>query len=123
MESVCYYFTLADLKVEKHPDKTFIGRISPGFDFLGYSFSPSGLGIATRTIQNFRERITRLYERGADDVRIGEYARRWWQWVRAGVSLMDLVLESACFHTNYWAKRHFQWRLGFVIGGDVDISP
>ncbi len=30
--------TLAELKLEKHPDKTFIGRISRGFDFLGYNF-------------------------------------------------------------------------------------
>lgn len=26
------------LKIEKHPDKTFIGRIDKGFDFLGYRF-------------------------------------------------------------------------------------
>ena len=32
--------TLNELKVEKHPDKTFIGRIAKGFDFLGYSFEP-----------------------------------------------------------------------------------
>ena len=30
--------TLNELKVEKHPDKTFIGWIAKGFDFLGYSF-------------------------------------------------------------------------------------
>jgi RNA-directed DNA polymerase len=30
--------TLNELKVEKHPDKTFIGQIDKGFDFLGYSF-------------------------------------------------------------------------------------
>jgi len=85
--------TLATLKVEQHPDKTIIGRIRRGFDFLGYSFSPSGLGIATKTIQNFLARITRLYEQGADAVRIGEYIRRWWRWVRAGVSLMDSALH------------------------------
>ncbi|MFI5453890.1 MAG: hypothetical protein ACHRXM_00400 [Isosphaerales bacterium] len=28
--------TLAELKVEQHPDKPFIGRVSRGFDFLGY---------------------------------------------------------------------------------------
>ena len=27
--------TLAELHVQQHPDKTFIGRISRGFDFLG----------------------------------------------------------------------------------------
>jgi len=89
--------TLAELKVEQHPDKTFIGRISRGFDFLGYSFSPSGLGIATKTIKNFQARITRLNEQGADALRIGEYARRWWRWVRAGVCLMESALRS---HTN-----------------------
>ena len=34
--------TLAELKVEQNPDKTFIGRISRGFDFLGYVFSARG---------------------------------------------------------------------------------
>ena len=31
------------LKLEKHPDKTFIGRIDKGVDFLGYHFSPNEL--------------------------------------------------------------------------------
>ena len=35
--------TLAELHVEQHPDKTFIGRISRGFDILGYAFTPAGL--------------------------------------------------------------------------------
>ncbi len=30
----------------KHPDKTFIGRIEKGFDFLGYHFGPDGLSVA-----------------------------------------------------------------------------
>jgi hypothetical protein len=30
---------LAALKVLQHPDKTFVGQISRGFDFLGYTFS------------------------------------------------------------------------------------
>ncbi|WP_254564074.1 reverse transcriptase domain-containing protein [Oscillatoria sp. HE19RPO] len=39
---------MADLRVEKPPDKTFIGRIWRGFDFLGDWFSPSGLGVAQK---------------------------------------------------------------------------
>ena len=50
--------------MEKHPDKTFIGRIAKGFDFLGYSFEPKGLSIAPKTLANFLERITQLYEQG-----------------------------------------------------------
>ena len=37
---------LAALRVEQHPDKTFIGKASKGFDFLGYHFSPDGLTVA-----------------------------------------------------------------------------
>jgi len=33
--------TFDELKLEKHPGKTFIGRIERGFDFLGYHFSPA----------------------------------------------------------------------------------
>ena len=55
--------TLNELKVEKHPDKTFIGRIAKGFDFLGYSFEPKWL-IAPKTLANFLERAIRLYEHG-----------------------------------------------------------
>ena len=85
--------TLNELRVEKHPDKTFVGRISRGFDFLGYRFSPAGLTIAPQAIQRFVERATRLYEQGADQDRIGThalcaYARRWWRSARAGVPLL-----------------------------------
>ena len=78
--------TLAELKVEQHPDKTFIGRISRGFDFLGYRFQSDGLvGVARQTVERFVERATRLYEQGADSERIGEYVRRWLRWVHSGM--------------------------------------
>ncbi len=34
------------LNLEKHPDKTFIGRIERGFDFLGYHFCEDRLSVA-----------------------------------------------------------------------------
>ena len=43
---------LAGLGLEKHPDKTFVGRTERGFDFLGYRFEPGGL---TVTIKNDRQ--------------------------------------------------------------------
>ena len=79
--------TLNELKVEKHPDKTFIGRITKGFDFLGYSFEPKGLSIAPKTLANSLERKTQLYEQDADVRRIGQYVRNWLRWVRAGVEI------------------------------------
>jgi hypothetical protein len=35
--------TLAALHVEQHPDKTCIGPIDRGFDFLRDAFTPTGL--------------------------------------------------------------------------------
>ncbi len=77
--------TMRELQLSLHPDKTFIGSIARGFDFLGYWFSPQGLGVAPKTVERFVERVSRLYEHGADFCRIGEYLRHWWRWVRSGV--------------------------------------
>ncbi len=72
---------LRSLRLEKHPDKTFIGKIERGFDFLGYHFSRDGLRVAKATIQKFVERATRLYEQGRErpdgPSMLGAYVRRW----------------------------------------------
>lgn len=34
---------MAKLKVRQHPDKTFIGRISRGFNFLGWHYGAEGM--------------------------------------------------------------------------------
>ncbi len=105
--------TLAALKVEQHPDKTFIGRISRGFDFLGYRFQSDGLiGVARQTITRFVERATRLYEQGADLDRIGEYVRRWLKWVGSGLTarrasvVMGAVIKTHSEHNGPLARRH-----------------
>ena len=64
-----------DKAVEKDPDKTFIDRITKGFDFLGYSLEAKGLSVAPKTLANFLDRMTQLYEQGADHRRIGQYVR------------------------------------------------
>ncbi len=80
------------LLVQKHPDKTYIGRVDRGFDFLGYRFFPGGLTVALQTVERCLEKVARLYEQGASVERIGQYLRRWWHWVRGGI---DTV--RACF--------------------------
>ena len=55
------------------PLLTTEGRIAKGFGFLGYSFEPKGLSLAPKTLANFLDRITQLYEQGPDVRRIGEY--------------------------------------------------
>ncbi|NEO79426.1 hypothetical protein [Moorena sp. SIO4G3] len=81
---------MAELRVEKHPDKTWIGRIAQGFDFLGYWFSPQGLGVAKKTVERMVDKVSRLYEHGADEVRIEAYLNHWWRWVRSGVDGVSL---------------------------------
>ena len=45
-----------------HPDKTFIGRIERGFDFLGYYFSRAGLTVVKKTLNTFIEKASRLFD-------------------------------------------------------------
>ncbi|MCP5006188.1 MAG: hypothetical protein GY941_19940 [Planctomycetes bacterium] len=86
------------MKVEQHPDKTFIGRVERGFDFLGYYLKPGIISVAVNTIKRFALRVSRLYEQGADYVRIGEYMMRWLRWVRAGVKHCILQpMFTTCF--------------------------
>jgi len=79
---------LGALGLEKHPDKTFIGRIERGFDFLGYHFSPAGLSVAKKTIANFIEKASRLYEQKRSEVsaatELEMYVRRWVRWAKSG---------------------------------------
>ena len=80
---------LASLRLEKHPDKTFIGKIERGVDFLGYHFSPTGLTVATDTVVRFIEHAARLYEQESGKLfspsRLGLYIKRWLRWVDAGL--------------------------------------
>ena len=81
------------LKVTTHPDKTFIGRIERGFDFLGYHFSRRPLRLASNTVRRFAARLHRLYEQqktapeGA--VILGDYVTRWLRWTHAGLRELD----------------------------------
>ena len=54
---------LAGLGLELHPDKTSIGPIACGFDFLGYRHDRTGLRLSEVTLKRHQEKLTRLYER------------------------------------------------------------
>lgn len=86
---------LAGLGLTKHPDKTFIGRIEKGFDFLGYRFSRAGLTVASATVDRFIERIARLYEQEQFSAErpplLGPYVRRWVGWARGGLKVKQMI--------------------------------
>jgi len=76
------------LGLHKHPDKTFIGRVEKGFDFLGYHFGPEALSLAEKTIDNFINNALRLYEQEPPVSRQGRleaYTTNWIRWAYGGL--------------------------------------
>ncbi|MFT6949604.1 MAG: RNA-directed DNA polymerase, partial [Paraglaciecola sp.] len=81
------------LKVEQAPDKTFIGKISKGWDFLGYHFDGKQLTVAAKTVEKHVVHYRQLYEqlrkkKGTSvemAIALGQYVKRWQRWVAAGL--------------------------------------
>ncbi|MEF4154874.1 hypothetical protein U9042_22450 [Escherichia coli] len=81
------YFDFAGF--ECHPDKTQLGRVDKGFDWLGVWFNATGpTGIAPRAKENHRVRRLRLEEQArrkglseeAVRQRVQQYEARWMLW-------------------------------------------
>lgn len=80
------YFTQGGF--EAHPDKTQLGRIEHGFDWLGVWYGRAGTAIATRALTNHHARRLRLYEQArrrglsvtATEARVLAYEARWKNW-------------------------------------------
>jgi Reverse transcriptase (RNA-dependent DNA polymerase) len=89
---------LGALGLEKHPDKTFIGHIERGFDFLGYAFSRGALRVAQQTLNNHASRLHRLYERPKTTptwaVCLDAYVTRWMRWCRSGLGGIPNAVED-----------------------------
>lgn len=107
--------TLSQLKLIKHPDKTWMGQIDRGFDFLGYHHTRAGCYPAQDTVNRFNTQLTRLYEQGADHHRIGVYRTRWWRWVRSGLPRVSVLVKQP--QTNYRQRNAAVMRGGWPPGG------
>lgn len=53
---------MKELQLKLHPTKTYIGKISHGFNFLGYFFNDQKILPSKETIRRFYERACVLYE-------------------------------------------------------------
>jgi hypothetical protein len=77
------------LKVAQAPDKTFIGLIEKGFDFLGYRFELPELGLAEKTITNAVNKVRQLCEQKLAAPKraamLDDYITHWLRWVVAGL--------------------------------------
>lgn len=56
-------------KLELHPTKTYIGKISHGFNFLGYYFDDNKLLPSQESIRRLKERAYALYEQAPTTTR------------------------------------------------------
>ncbi|MCE5983552.1 reverse transcriptase domain-containing protein [Pseudomonas sp. LF19] len=75
---------------EQHPDKTFIGKVDKGFDWMGFVFTAEGCAaVAPRALTNHALKLRRLYERARHPdlargkCRVAEYRARWAAWVKS----------------------------------------
>jgi len=69
--------------------KRLIGKLSKGFDFLGYRVVPGRrLRSSAESNRRFAEKFRRLYEQGASSMRLWPPAERWCRWRRAGLDGM-----------------------------------
>ena len=106
---------LADLELDQHPDKTFIGKVSCGFDFLGVDFHPEKKDkphlVSCKPSRVSKERLqeklqkhfthaARLYEQGRlkSLETIEQYLSHWLRWSKGtGIALpnaLDTIKRS-----------------------------
>ena len=115
------------LKVEKHPDKTFIGKIEKGFDFLGYHFSRKALELAEKTLERNALHIVRLYEqlrkKKATSIEmastLGLYVTRWQRWAVAG--LQGITIDGWNRNGNLTGVHFVNGQQREKMGGDDEF--
>ena len=101
--------TFAELGLEKHPDKTFIGRTIKGFDFLGYRLGRGrAIGLARATLERHRRKLHRLQEQeragGTTSGALGDYRRRFMRWTGAGLGPLLSHDISQCLRDRSWMQ-------------------
>ncbi|WP_420919335.1 reverse transcriptase domain-containing protein [Vibrio navarrensis] len=86
---------------EQHPNKTFIGKIDKGFDWMGFCFTHNGCTkIAPRALNNHLLKLRRLYEQIRklptlqQAIRMTSYIIRWHRWKDNVLLELDVTLLS-----------------------------
>ena len=95
---------LASLKLQKHHDKTWIGRVAKTFDFCGFRFSEAGIiGLAKATRVKAISKLCKLYERG-QTIEMEKYVKHFGAWVRGALGTCGTI-ECAPFRPGCTASR------------------
>ena len=86
---------ISQKKVQLVPIGRSDKELSKGFDFLGYRVVPGRrLRSSAESKRRFAEKFRRLYEQGADSMRLWRYAERWCRWQRAGLDGLVSLKEG-----------------------------
>jgi RNA-directed DNA polymerase len=98
----------SQLKVEQAPDKTFIGKISKGFDFLGYQFGQEKITVSKRTLENHIRRLTQLYEQKKHQpnwkMLLDDYRQHWVTWVYSGIPFSIIFMDCETNSLNLFLR-------------------
>ena len=103
-------------------NKTFIGKCSKGFDFLGYhiggredsSGPPAGLSLAKQSFVHRTQKVYWLYEQqaGGDNFAssLDRYLKNWVKWAKAGLGQVYLPREIH-INLNKNVDSELRWQL------------
>lgn len=107
----------SDYGFEAHPDKTQIGRVAKGFDWMGAWLTDAGVtDVAPRAKANHLTKVRRLYEQLARlpawlrrrkqpqvHARVSRYRRRWTLWSMAITAVVLPQHHVAALTMHEWA--------------------
>ena len=86
------YLILKRLKLKMHPDKTFLGCLRKGFNFLGVHFGDTPC-ISDVSKENHRSKLAQRYAQNASITRIESYIARWTLWCHSILNSSGSVLN------------------------------
>ena len=82
----CVHQVIRYLQLRLHEKKRFIGKVSEGFDFLGYTVKPGRrLRPSAENIRRLLTKFRRFYEQRASSEELWRYVARWCGWLWGGL--------------------------------------
>ena len=78
-------------QIRANPTDSILSRLAnPGLILVMHR----GLRAATVTIEKSFAHVLRLYEQGADPIRIGQYVQRWRKWITSGLGRLSVTCDD-----------------------------
>ena len=111
---------LEQLKLIKHPDKTFIGKLSRGFEALGYQFQECiGItGPSKTSIKRFTERYLERQAQYESGESLQEYVKEWLSWAFGGLgdaaNYMRCRIDTLIIKINKIVNKHKEYEYTIV---------